>query len=67
MKPKRITVTLTRAEAENLLSAAGQILGHDDASKAAFPNRREWNAAARAHDKIQLALHPAPTYVSKIG
>jgi hypothetical protein len=55
---ERITVTLTRKQAENLLSAASNVLGHEDASRAAFPNRRDWIAAATAHDKIQAALYP---------
>lgn len=55
---RRITVTLTVKQAECLLHAASNVLGHEDASKAAFPKRADWNAAAIAHDKIQAALHP---------
>jgi hypothetical protein len=56
MKPKRVTVTLTTTEAECLIAVAGKILGdsRNDLS------RRDWSAAARGHDKIQLALHPTP-------
>ncbi len=65
MKPKKITVTLTRSEAENLLAAAGQILGHADALKATFQNRLDSNAAMRGHDKIQTALHPQAIWTDK--
>jgi hypothetical protein len=66
VKPKKITVTLTRLEAENLLFAASNVFDHEDALEASFPNKRERNAAFRAHDKIQLALHTEPTYVPKM-
>jgi hypothetical protein len=58
MRARTITVTLTVKQAECLLLAASQTLGHQDAGDATFPNRRDWNAAAIAHDKIQAALHP---------
>lgn len=44
-KSERITVTLTRNQAENLLFAASNVLGHEDASRAAFASRRDWIAA----------------------
>lgn len=62
MKPKHITVTLTRAEAESLWTAASQTLNHDDAMKATFANVSRRFAAYRAADKIQSALHPGAVY-----
>lgn len=59
MKPRTVTVTLTRLEAENLLLAAGQCFASDSAL-ALFANRRAATAAMNGHDKIQAALHPVP-------
>lgn len=53
-RPKTITVTLTLKQAECLLSVASQALERSEG----FADRRDWNAAAQAHDKIQSALHP---------
>lgn len=64
---KSVTVTLTVKEAEALLLAAGQTLGHSDACDATFSDGRERNAAFRGHDKIQAAIHEDDTvWVEKI-
>lgn len=58
MKPKKITITLTFAEARYLWTAASQVLGHSDAEEATFQHKSHRDAAYRAADKIQAALHP---------
>lgn len=58
MKPKKVTVTLTALEAEKLLQAAVFSLDRDPSGNVVFNGKKDWNAAARAHDKIQDALHP---------
>lgn len=58
MKPKKVTITFTFAEARYLWTAASQVLGHADAEEATFQHKSHCNAAYRAADKIQAALHP---------
>lgn len=55
--PKRITVTLTAAEARWLLFAAGNLMHDPQAAKGWMGFGGHW-AAERAMQKIEAALYP---------
>jgi hypothetical protein len=57
--PRTVTLTLTRAQAQALEYAAGNIMEHEDAVEAVFSSGSKRKCAKRAYEKLNAAIGAA--------